>query len=80
MREEDEHEVIVVRGKYAGMRGRVVSKEGPGFDHIGVLLDHPVQRLLGPAILKAKDVVPASEGSAVAPRGRLGTRRRARVK
>jgi hypothetical protein len=80
MREEDEHEVIVVRGKYAGMRGRVVSKEGAGFDHVGVLLDHPVQRLLGPAVIKATDVVPASDGSAVPLRARLGTRRRARAR
>lgn len=58
MRKDDE--VIVVRGKYAGMRGRVVGTQaGPTFDKVGVALDHPVHRLLGPAILKANDVVPA---------------------
>src|SRR5271170_6870016 len=61
MRLNIDDDVIVVRGKHAGSRGRVTSLSAgpPRSDKIAVALDHPVQRMLGPAISGRFDVVRA---------------------
>lgn len=49
--------VEVLRGKQKGLEGTVTSVgSGPGGDQVSVALDHPVQRMMGPAIINPKDL------------------------
>lgn len=49
--------VIVIRGKHEGSRGHVTHVgSGPHGDKVSVQLDHPVQAMLGPALLDPKNL------------------------
>jgi hypothetical protein len=63
MRKGDQ--VIVLKGKYAGRRGRVaLVRVRRGKQKVSVLLDRPAPGLLGPAILSPKQLAVTQHGFA----------------